>query len=73
MKHYDETIEKFLSTLEVDSTNDVKYICKTNKTPYCICGQYIKKGYIFCNIKNNKVCVVGKNCLNYVAYYLNWK
>lgn len=73
MNHYDETILKFSDELgKIDTTKDVYYHGKCFGSYYCVCGQKIKKGYMFRNNKNNKYCVVGKNCLKYVADYLGW-
>ncbi len=72
MDHYTETISKFLSVLNVDSIKDVKYCKKFVCNARCVCGQVIKNGYLFRNKKNDIICVVGKNCLSYVACYLGW-
>lgn len=73
MNSAEETISKFLSTLNVDSYRNVKYIDKYKSVNcYCICGQKINTAYLFQNIQNNKKCYVGKNCLKYIAEYLGW-
>lgn len=72
MNHYYETVSKFLDAITVDITKDVEYRGKCFGNELCVCGQKITKGYVFKNIKNNKRCVVGKNCLRYVADYLSW-
>ena len=72
VKHYEETIVKFLDVLNVDLIVDVRYQWKCYGGYNCVCGQRIKKGYIFENKKNNKVCIVGKKCLQYIADYLDW-
>lgn len=72
MNHYDETIRKFLSSLNVDSVNDIKYVGKLTKKQFCICGQAIKYGYVFANTKNSYRCVIGKKCLTFIANYLGW-
>ena len=73
MNHYNETISKFLDAMRLDSINDVYFLGKCTKYQYCVCGQKIKKGYVLKNKQNNKLCVVGKKCLYYIAYYLGWK
>ena len=72
MNSYQETVSKFLSALEVDLIKDVKYVERTTQNGTCICGQPIKYCYRFKNIKNNLSCIVGKNCLQYIAKYLGW-
>ena len=72
MKHYEETIAKFLNALNVDLIGDIRYQGRCYGGYHCVCGQKIKKGYIFKNEKNNKDCVVGKKCLQYIADYLSW-
>ena len=72
MQHYEETIEKFLGALNVDLIRDVRYQGKCYGGYHCVCGQRIKNGYMFKNKKNNKGCIVGKKCLQHVAYYLGW-
>ena len=67
-----KTIEKFLDALKVDSTKDVKYVGKNFSYQHCICGQPIKKAYKFINTKNMISCMVGKDCLPYIASYLGW-
>ena len=73
MKHYDETISKFLEALNVDSIRDVRYQGKKFTYQRCICGQRIQTCYVFRNRKNKKQCFVGKKCLEYIAYYLGWE
>ena len=73
MKHYEETIVKFLDALNVNLVRDVRYQGRCYGGYYCVCGQRVKKGYRFKNEKNGKECVVGKNCLQYVAEYLKWE
>ena len=73
MKHYEETIVKFLDTLNVDLIGDVCYQGRCYGGYYCVCGQRVKKGYLFQNSRTEKKCVVGKGCLRYVADYLGWE
>lgn len=73
MDHYNETISKFLETLEVDRIKDINYEGAIYSNEHCICGQRIQTGYVFRNYRNNKRCIVGKRCLNYITYYLGWK
>ena len=68
----EETISKFLDSLNIDSINDVRYIKKCFGSQYCICGQKIKNGYLFFNIKNQLQCIVGVRCLSHIADYLGW-
>lgn len=72
MKHYEETITKFLDALNVDLIGDVRYQGRCYGTYHCVCGQRIKRGYMFINEKNNKDCIVGRKCLQHVAEYLDW-
>ena len=72
MNHYEETISKFLDTMNVDLRRDVRYLGRCYGIYHCVCGQRIKKGYIFENKKNSSSCVVGKNCLQHIAEYLDW-
>ena len=72
VEHYEETIVKFLDALNVDLIGDVHYQGKCYGGYHCVCGQRIKKGYIFENKKNYKVCIVGEKCLQYIADYLCW-
>lgn len=72
MEHYDETILKFVNSLNVDLIKDVRFQTKSYGNYHCVCGQRIKRAYIFKNIKNHKTCVVGYHCLQYVADYLEW-
>ena len=69
MNSRNETIEKFLTALKVDSVKDIKYLGK-NLNGTCVCGQPIKHCYKFFNVKNKKECFVGKNCLKYVLEYI---
>ena len=73
MKHFEETIIKFLAALKVDLIQDVRYQGRCYGDYYCVCGQRIKRGYMFKNEKNSNDCIVGKNCLHYVAEYLKWE
>ena len=74
MTHYEETIVKFSDALgKIDSINDVCYQGKCYKPRYCVCGQRIKKGYLFKNKKTNTDCIVGKRCLYHIVDYLGWK
>ena len=72
MNSKDETILKFLKKLNVDSIQDVKYLGKVYGQHRCVCGQPIKTSYIFINKRNNLKCMLGKNCINHIAWYLNW-
>ena len=72
MKHYEETIAKFLDALNVDLIEDIRYQGRCYGTYHCVCGQRIKRGYMFRNEKNNKDCIVGRKCLQHVVEYLNW-
>ena len=72
MSHYTETISKFLSALKVDTITTIKFQGRVIQKQTCICGQAIEHCYVFYNKANNKKCVVGKNCLRYIADYLNW-
>lgn len=65
-------ISKFLEVLQVDTIREVKYKSSFLSSCHCVCGQPIKKGYLFENIRNNRKCVVGKNCLKHIASYLMW-
>ena len=72
MNSKEETITKFLGALHVDTIAEVKCIEKVRGRFWCVCGQPIKNGYLFTNKRNHLQCVVGKNCLPYIAWYLNW-
>ena len=73
MNHYEETVLKFSTALgKIDSIKDVRYQGKYYGGYHCVCGQRIKNGYQFKNKKNNKRCIVGKQCLQHVAEYLCW-
>ena len=72
MSYYEETVSKFLSELNVDLVKDIVYFGKIKQPTKCVCGQTIKKGYLFFNKKNNKKCIVGYNCLQHVIHYLGW-
>lgn len=72
MGHHDETILKFITSLNVDLIKDVSFQKKRFGNYQCVCGQRIKRGYVFENTKNRKTCVVGKHCLQHVADYLGW-
>jgi len=41
MNSRDETLEKFLSALKVDTIKEVKYINKDAFGGFCVCGQRI--------------------------------
>ena len=73
MNSKDESILKFLERLNVDSIRDVRYKRKIYGRHQCVCGQPIKIAYVFTNKRNNLECTVGKNCLNHIAWYLNWQ
>lgn len=73
MSHYEETIGKFLDKLNVDCIREIRYCGKHYGNEHCVCGQRIRHCYVFTNKHNGKKCVVGKECLNYVAEYLGWK
>ena len=66
-----ETISKFLSELKVDTIKEIQYVGKYYSGK-CVCGQPILYGYKFKNNRNNRSCLVGKNCLPYIADYLGW-
>ena len=73
MNHFEETVLKFSAALgKIDSIKDVRYKGKCYGYYVCVCGQKIKNGYLFENKQNNKVCIVGKKCLQYIADYLDW-
>ena len=73
MNSAEETISKFLSTLDVDSSRDVRYICKCQRSScHCVCGQKIETAHLFQNKRNKKECYVGKNCIRFIAEYLGW-
>ena len=72
MNSKDETIINFLERLNVDSIRDVRYKGKIYGLHKCVCGQPIKMAYIFTNKRNNLECIVSKNCLEHIAWYLNW-
>jgi len=69
MESREETVGKFLETLNVDTVKDVKYVgkyyCGT-----CVCGQPIRYGYKFVNKRNKKECILGKKCKQYVLEYI---
>jgi hypothetical protein len=73
MDNKTEAITKFLGALRIDLIRDVKYNGRVEGPHRCVCGQPIQRGYHFINTQNHLECVVGKNCLNYIAWYLNWK
>ena len=68
-----ETIMKFSDALKIDTIGDVKYHKKVFGPHRCACGQPIKDGYLFINRQNHRECVIGKNCLSHIAWYLGWK
>ena len=72
MNSREESILKFLERLNVDSIQDVKYKRNIRGQYRCVCGQPIKNAYVFINKRNNLNCVIGKNCLKHIAWYLNW-
>ena len=72
MNSKEETITKFLEALNIDTIGDVKYDEKLCGRLRCVCGQPIKNGYLFTNKRNHLQCVVGKNCLPHITWYLNW-
>ena len=63
---------KFSKELNIDSIYRIKYCGKHIGDSRCICGQPIKKGYVFYNECNKKRCLVGKNCLPYIIEHLCW-
>ena len=72
MNHFEETIVKFLDALNVDLIRDVRYQGRCYGGYHCVCGQSIKRGYMFKNIRTKNKCIIGKDCLQYVAEYLRW-
>lgn len=65
-------LSKFLNYLQVDTVKEVKYKEKFLCSCYCVCGQPIRTGYVFENVRNGRKCVVGKNCLKHIVSYLDW-
>ena len=74
MNHFEETILKFSTALgKIDSIKDVRYQGKCYGFYICVCGQRIKNGHMFNNVKTKRECVVGKKCFHYISDYLGCK
>ena len=67
-----ETVLKFSGALNIDMRKDVRYGGRVWGPHRCVCGQPIQYGYLFINKRNYRECVVGKNCLNHITWYLDW-
>ena len=62
MNHFKETIIKFSASLsKIDSAKDAHYQGKSNGSNSCVCGQKIKKRYMF---KQNQSALLVRNTYN---------